>query len=100
RAQAVKPDFKLTNENSHSIAAICCRLDGLPLAIELISARIKLLPPATLLERLHGRLLLKSDGLRDIDARHRTLYAAIRWSYDLLDRQEQILFIRLGVFIG
>src|SRR5262249_37218720 len=63
RAEAVKPDFTLTENNAHTIAAICSRLDGLPLAIELISARTKLLPPAALLERLSGRLLLQSDGL-------------------------------------
>jgi tetratricopeptide (TPR) repeat protein len=72
----------------------------LPLAIELISARVKLLPPATLLERLHGRLMLQSDGLRDIEPRHRTLNNAIDWSYQLLSTEEQIFFRRLGVFVG
>ena len=100
RAQAVKPDFTLTQENGPSVAAICHRLDGLPLAIELISARVKLLPPAGLLERLHGRLLLASDGLRDIEPRHRTLNAAIGWSYDLLSVPEKTLFMHLGVFVG
>jgi transcriptional regulator with XRE-family HTH domain len=84
RAQAVKPDFSLTPENAPTIATICARLDGLPLAIELISARVKLLPPAALLERLHGRLMLQSDGLYDLEPRHRTLNAAIDWSYQLL----------------
>ena len=100
RAQAVKPDFSLTNETAQPIAAICNRLDGLPLAIELISARVKLLPPAALLERLHGRLMLQSDGLRDLEPRHRTLNAAIGWSYDLLDVNDKKLFTRLGVFAG
>jgi predicted ATPase/DNA-binding XRE family transcriptional regulator len=100
RAQAVKPDFSLTQKNASTVAAICARLDGLPLAIELISARIKLLPAATLLERLHGRLMLQSDGLRDIEPRHRTLNAAIDWSYQLLSAEEQTLFRRLGVFVG
>jgi predicted ATPase len=100
RTQAVKPDFALTPENAPTVAAICTRLDGLPLAIELISARIKLLSPAALLERLHGRLMLQSDGLRDIEPRHRTLNAAIGWSYQLLSTEEQALFRRLGVFVG
>ncbi len=100
RAQAVKPDFLLTQENAATVAAICTRLDGLPLAIELISARVKLLSPMALLERLHGRLMLQSDGLRDIEPRHRTLNTAIDWSFQLLSFEEQILFRRLSVFVG
>ncbi len=100
RAQAVKPDFALTQESAPTVAALCTRLDGLPLAIELISARIKLLPPLALLERLYGRLMLQSDGLRDIEPRHRTLNNAIEWSYHLLNAEEQTLFRRLGVFVG
>ncbi|MEO8391737.1 MAG: tetratricopeptide repeat protein [Chloroflexota bacterium] len=100
RAQAVKPDFSLRQDNAATVAAICTRLDGLPLAIELISARVKLLPPSALLERLSGRLLLQSDGLRDIEPRHRTLNAAIEWSYQLLSIEEQGLFRRLGLFVG
>ncbi|MEO8395646.1 MAG: helix-turn-helix domain-containing protein [Chloroflexota bacterium] len=100
RAQAVKPDFSITPDNTPAVAALCARLDGLPLAIELISVRVKLLPPAALLERLSGRLLLQSDGLRDLEPRHRTLNAAIDWSYQLLSAEEQALFRRLGVFVG
>jgi predicted ATPase/transcriptional regulator with XRE-family HTH domain len=100
RAQAVKPDFSLSPENAPTVAAICIRLDGLPLAIELISARVKLLSPVALLERLHGRLMLQSDGLRDFESRHRTLNAAIDWSYQLLSMDEQMLFRRLGIFVG
>jgi predicted ATPase/transcriptional regulator with XRE-family HTH domain len=100
RAQAVKPDFSITQENASTIAAICARLDGLPLAIELISARVKVLPSAVLLERLQGRVLLQTGGLRDVEPRHRTLNAAIEWSYQLLSADEQTLFRRLGVFIG
>jgi len=100
RVQAVKPDFSLTPQNASTVAAICTQLDGLPLAIELISARVKLLPPVALLERLHGRLMLQSDGLRDLEPRHQTLNAAIDWSYQLLNAEEQTLFRRLGVFVG
>ncbi len=100
RAQAVQPNFVLTPQNAPTVVAICTRLDGLPLAIELISARVKLLSPAALLERLHGRLMLQSDGLLDLEPRHRTLNAAINWSYQLLNADEQTLFRRLGVFVG
>jgi predicted ATPase/DNA-binding XRE family transcriptional regulator len=100
RAQAVKSDFSLTQDNAPTVAALCARLDGLPLAIELISARVKLLSPSALLERLSGRLMLQSDGLRDIEPRHRTLNAAIDWSYQLLNVEEQTLFRRLAVFVG
>jgi predicted ATPase/DNA-binding XRE family transcriptional regulator len=100
RAQAVRPDFALTPENAPIIAELCARLDGLPLAIELIAARIKLLTPQSLLARLSGPLLLSTDGVRGVPDRQRTLEAAIRWSYDLLTEQEQTLFARLGVFVG
>jgi predicted ATPase/DNA-binding XRE family transcriptional regulator len=100
RSQAVKPDFVLNEANAGTVSAICARLDGLPLGIELISARVKLLPPISLLERLNGRLMLQSDGLRDIEPRHRTLNNAIDWSYQLLTAEEQTLFRRLGVFVG
>jgi len=100
RAQAVRPDFSLTADNAAAIPAICARLDGLPLAIELVAARAKVLPPQAILERLRGRLMLHTDGLRDVSERHRTLYNAIDWSYALLRPQEQLLLARSGVFIG
>jgi predicted ATPase len=100
RALSVKPNFAITNENAPAVAQICARLDGLPLAIELAAARIKFLPPQTLLEKLEHRLQVIVGGARDLPARQQTLRGAIDWSYDLLDADERILFNRLAVFVG
>jgi predicted ATPase/DNA-binding XRE family transcriptional regulator len=104
RARAVKPTFALTSADARAIAAICRRLDGLPLAIELAAARIKLLPPPKLLARLEARpdarLGVLSGGARDLPERQQTLRRAIGWSYDLLDTREQRLWRRLAVFSG
>ncbi len=100
RAQAVKPDFQITNATAPAVAEICVWLDGLPLAIELAAARIKLFPPPVLLARLGKRLALLTGGARDAPARQQTLRNTIAWSYGLLDMQEQHLIRRLSVFVG
>jgi predicted ATPase/class 3 adenylate cyclase len=100
RAQAVRAGFSITNENAPAVAEICVRLDGLPLAIELAAARIRLFPPRALLARLGNRLKLLTGGARDLPARQQTLRDAIDWSYNLLDVAEQALFARLAVFTG
>ena len=100
RARAVRPDLQLTPANSRAIAEICVRLEGLPLAIELAAARIKLLPPQALLERLEHRLDVLTGGGQDVPARQQTLRNAITWSYELLDAGEQRLFRCLSVFVG
>ncbi len=100
RAQAVTPGFTVDHENASAVAEICHRLDGLPLAIELAAARIRMLPPQAMLGRLEQRLPLLSGGPRDAPARQRTLRDTIAWSHDLLEPYDQILFRRLAAFPG
>jgi predicted ATPase/predicted Ser/Thr protein kinase len=100
RALAAKPDFELNQENAAAVAEICTRLDGLPLAIELAAARVKVLSPSSLRTRLASRLQLLTGGARDLPQRQQTLRAACDWSYDLLNPAEQKLFRRLSVFAG
>jgi predicted ATPase len=100
RARDARLDFALTDENAADIAAICRRLDGLPLAIELAAARTRILLPSAILARLDRQLTLLTGGAQDLPPRQRTLRAAIDWSYRLLDPDEQSLFRRLGVFVG
>jgi predicted ATPase len=100
RARAIKPDFAVTNESAPAVAEICVMLDGLPLAIELAAARIKMLPPRAMLKRLGSRLKLLTGGARDLPERQRTLRATIEWSFALLEEGEQLLFGRLAVFSG
>jgi non-specific serine/threonine protein kinase len=100
RARAVRPEFALTQENARAVAEICARLDGLPLAIELAAARIKVLTPQAIQQRLDRRLQLLTGGARDLPARQQTIRNTITWSYDLLGESEKILFRRLAVFVG
>lgn len=100
RARDVRPNFAITAANAATVAAICAEVDGLPLAIELAAAWLKYLPPATILERLHDRLGLLSNGPRDVPERQQTLRAAIAWSEDLLEAEQRRLFRQLGVFAG
>jgi predicted ATPase len=100
RATAVRPDFQVTNENAPAVAAIAARLHGMPLAIELAAARIKLFSPDALRARLEDQLGLLSAGARDLPERQQTLRGAIAWSYDLLDDGHRRLLDRLSVFEG
>jgi predicted ATPase/DNA-binding CsgD family transcriptional regulator len=100
RAQASQPAFQLTKPNARAVAEICVRLDGLPLALELAAARIKLLPPQALLKRLEHRFSVLTGGPQNVPTRQQTLRNTIQWSYDLLSDQEQRLFRRLSVFVG
>jgi len=100
RAIAAKPDFELNRENASAVAEVCARLDGLPLAIELAAARVKVLSPSSMRTRLASRLKLLTGGARDLPQRQQTLRAAMDWSHDLLSPAEQKLFRRLSVFVG
>ena len=100
QAHAAVPGFELTGDNAEAIAQICRRLDGLPLAIELAAARVRLLPPSALLRRLDDRMGLLTRGARDLPQRQRALRSTLDWSYDLLSATEQAMFARLGVFAG
>jgi predicted ATPase/DNA-binding XRE family transcriptional regulator len=100
RARAVRADFSLTSENIETVAAICARLDGLPLVIELMAARMRLMSPQALLDRLTGQFVLTADGMRAASERQKTLQHAIDWSYQLLQPEEQRLFAYLSVFTG
>src|SRR5215472_9903855 len=100
RTQAIQPAFHVTPVNARSIAEICVRLDGLPLAIELAAARSKLLPPQALLKRLSHRLEVLMGGAQDLPTRQQTLRNTLQWSYDLLSQEEQRLFRWLSIFVG
>jgi predicted ATPase/DNA-binding NarL/FixJ family response regulator len=100
RARAVQPAFTLTAENAPVVADICCRLDGLPLAIELAAARVKVLPLAALRDRLEHRLPFLTGGGRDWPERHQTMETSIAWSYDLLAPEEQRFLRQVSVFVG
>ncbi len=100
RAQAVRPDFRLTEDHAAAVAEICLRLDGLPLAIELATARINLFSPEALRDRLGSKLQLLRGGARDMPARQQTLSATLEWSYQLLEAGEQRLFELLSAFSG
>jgi len=100
RAVAVRPGFRVTNENAPAVAGICARLHGMPLAIELAAARVKLLAPGQILERLEGQLGILTSTARDLPDRQRTLRGAIAWSCDLLDEPHRQLLARLSVFRG
>ncbi len=98
RARAVKPDFELTDANAPQIVAICAALDNVPLALELAAARLRVLTPSALIERLDHALPLLVGGARDLPERQRTLRATIDWSAQLLSDPERELLLRLGVF--
>jgi len=100
RAQAVQPKFVLTKENAFAVAEICHRLDGLPLALELAAARIKILQPQEILARLDDKLKLLTGGARNLPTRQQTLRNTLEWSYDLLHQDEKTLYARLSVFVG
>jgi predicted ATPase len=100
RARGARPNFELTVENARDVAALCARLDGIPLAIELAAARVSALTPRDILDRIDQRFVLLTGGSRTALERHQTLQAAVAWSYDLLVPTERHLFDRLSVFSG
>src|SRR5260370_38559154 len=100
RTRAIQTNFALTSSNARAVAEICVRLEGLPLAIELAAARIKLLPPHALLKRLSHRLGVLTGGAQDLPARQQTLRATLQWSYGRLFPKERRLFRSLSVFVG
>jgi predicted ATPase len=100
RARASKPGFALTTENASAVAEICRRLDGLPLALELAAARIKLLSPQSILARLDDSLKLLTGGARDLPSRQQTLRNTLEWSHGLLNEEQKTLYARLSVFVG
>jgi predicted ATPase/transcriptional regulator with XRE-family HTH domain len=100
RASEINAEFRLTEHNAAAVVEVCRRLDGLPLAIELAAAWIRVLPPHELMDRLEHRLALLTDGARDLPARQQTLRATIDWSHALLNSAEQALFRRVSIFVG
>jgi non-specific serine/threonine protein kinase len=100
RARAVSPGFAFADENAPAVASVCGRLDGMPLAIELAAASMRVLSPHQILRRLDDRFLLLTGGSRTAPPRNRTLRATVDWSYDLLSKEERALFQRLSVFVG
>jgi predicted ATPase len=100
RARRTNPGFALTVANAPLLASACIRLEGLPLAIELAAARLKVLTPGELVFRLGSRMAVLAGSARDVPARQRALRSAIAWSYDLLNAGERVLFRRLSVFVG
>ena len=100
QARTVRPRFEITEENRAAVVMICRRLDGLPLAIEIAAARVKMLTPQALLKRLDQSLNLLVGGAVDLPDRQQTLRRTIDWSYELLEPEEQIIFTRLGIFSG
>ncbi len=100
RARAVAPDFQLTADNHGAVAELCARLDGLPLAIELAAARVRLLAPGQILQRLAARFALLSRGSRSAPERQQTLQACVDWSFELCAKPERLLWARLSVFAG
>jgi predicted ATPase/class 3 adenylate cyclase len=100
RARAVKAEFNMSADDAPAVAEICVRLDGLPLAIELAAARVRVLPPQALLARLSDRLKLLTGGAKDLALRQQTLRGTIDWSFNLLSEEEKQLFSRMAVFQG